>query len=100
MFGAFFLLPGSWGELLNYTYGGLPLAGGDVTLVPSLVTLRFFFPSFFLSRMSFFCVFLGVLPARVSTLLNVDMPGSSVYYTTFEVGTAVDFILDLSVDIV
>ena len=93
MFGAFFLLPGSWGELLNYTYGGLPLAGGDVTLVPSLVTLRFFF----LRASSPEChslSFLGILPARVSTLLNADIPGSSVYYTAFEVGTAIDFILD------
>ena len=47
-----------------------------------------------------FCVFLGVLPARVSALLNIGMPGSSVIYTTFEVGTAIDFILDLSVDAV
>jgi len=38
-----FPLPGLWGELINCTYDVLPLAGGDVTLVPSLVTLRFFF---------------------------------------------------------
>jgi len=47
-----------------------------------------------------FCVFLGVLPARVSALLNVGIPGSSVYFTAFKVGTAIDFILDLSVDVV
>jgi hypothetical protein len=37
-----FPLPGLWGELINCIYGVLPLAGGDVTLVPSLVTLRIF----------------------------------------------------------
>jgi hypothetical protein len=84
------------GRVINYTYGGLPLAGGDVILVPSLVTLRFFF----LRASSPEChslSFLGILPARVSTLLNADIPGSSVYYTAFEVGSAVDLIRDLSV---